>query len=120
MIYGVGTDLVEMDRVMDACAKEAFLNRVYTESERREALKIPKRLAGDFAVKEAVSKAMGTGFTGFGPIDIEVLRDPLGKPYVVLHGTAKEIAEQSGIAAIHVSISDTESLVTAYAVAETR
>ena len=55
------------------------------------------RLAGDFAVKEAVSKVFGTGFRGFGLLDIEVLRDELGKPWVRLHGGAKKLADSPKI-----------------------
>ena len=75
-------------------------------------------LAGDFACKEAVAKCFGTGFRGFRPIDIEVLRDELGKPYVVLHGAARTLYEQLGGHSIQVSISDTKELVIAFAILE--
>ena len=54
MIVGIGTDLIEIERIKKACEKEAFLVRVYTEEERRQAGGNASRLAGDFAVKEAV------------------------------------------------------------------
>ena len=76
------------------------------------------RLAGDFAVKEAVSKVFGTGFRGFGLLDIEVLRDEFGKPWVQLHGGAKKLADSLKITRIHVSITNTGSLASAYAVGE--
>lgn len=120
MIYGVGTDLTEPERIARACRRETFTHRVFTERERREAAVRSRRLAGDFAVKEAVAKALGTGFRDFGPLDIEVLRDELGKPYVELHGGALELAERLGIGNIHVSLTDTDSLVCAFAVAECR
>ena len=118
MIFGVGTDLVEISRVLKACEKEAFLNRVFTENERRQAFSDKKRFAGDFAVKESVAKAMGIGFNGIGFSDIEVLRNELGKPYVILHGKALTFCREHGINEIHVSIADTNTLVTAFAVAE--
>ncbi len=118
MIVGIGTDMVEMERVRKACGKRAFTERVYTEEERRQAGENVSRLAGDFAVKEAVSKALGTGFRGFMPWDIEVLRDELGKPYVKLYGGAKERAEELGIGRIHVSITNTKEYAAAFAVAE--
>lgn len=118
MIIGVGTDLVEIERMKKACEKEAFLLRVYTEEERRQAGKQFSRLAGNFAVKEAVAKVFGTGFRSFGPAEIEVLRDDLGKPYVLLYGGAKELAEQLGITALHVSITNTVEYALAYAVGE--
>lgn len=101
-----------------ACAKEAFLLRVYTEDERRQAEGKLSVLAGTFAVKEAVAKVLGTGFRTFMPIDIEVLRDELGKPYVKLHGKAGELAREKGIARIEVSISDTKEHAMAFAVGE--
>ena len=115
MIVGIGTDLVEIERIKKACEKEAFLVRVYTEEERRGNA---SRLAGDFAVKEAVSKVFGTGFRGFGLLDIEVLRDEFGKPWVQLHGGAKKLADSLKITRIHVSITNTGSLASAYAVGE--
>ncbi|MFQ8841687.1 MAG: holo-ACP synthase [Clostridium fessum] len=81
--------------------------RIYTEEERRQAGGRCPGLAGDFAVKEAVSKVFGTGFRGFGLLDIEVLRDELGKPWVRLHGGAKKLADSLKITRIHVSITNT-------------
>ena len=118
MIVGIGTDLVEITRVKKACEKQAFLSRIFTEEECRQAGGKISRLAGNFAVKEAVSKALGTGFRSFMPGDIEVLRDELGKPYVNLYRGAKELADQLGVAAIHVSISNAEEYAVAYVVAE--
>ena len=118
MIVGIGTDLIESERVVTACRKQAFLQRAYTERERREASDNLRRLAGDFAVKEAVSKALGTGFSGFGPGDIEVLRDELGKPYVCLYRGALARAGKIGADRIHVSITDTADHTLAFAVAE--
>lgn len=122
MIVGIGTDLVEIARVKKACEKQAFLSRIYTEEERRQAegtggFRI-SRLAGDFAVKEAVAKALGTGFRKFMPVDIEVLRDALGKPYVVLYREAEKLSREMGIERIHVSITNEKEYALAYVVAE--
>lgn len=76
------------------------------------------RLAGNFAVKEAVAKVFGTGFRTFGPREIEVLRDELGKPYVMLYGKAEETAKRLGIKKLFVSISNTAVYASAYAVGE--
>lgn len=124
MIVGIGTDLVEIARVKKACEKQAFLSRIYTEEERRQAegtggFRI-SRLAGDFAVKEAVAKALGTGFRKFMPVDIEVLRDALGKPYVVLYREAGKLSREMGIERIHVSITNEKEYALAYVVAEGR
>ncbi len=118
MIIGVGTDLIEIERIKKACGKEAFLSRVYTEEERRQAGGKASRLAGNFAVKEAVSKVFGTGFRSFELKDIEVLRDELGKPYVKLYRGAESLAEDLHICRIHVSITNTEEYVMAFAVGE--
>lgn len=118
MIVGIGTDLTEIARIEKACGKQSFLSRIYTEEECRLAGGSISRLAGNFAVKEAVSKALGTGFRAFMPIDIEVLRDKLGKPYVNLYGGAKERAREMGVEKIHVSITNTEEYAQAFAVAE--
>jgi len=118
MLTGVGCDLIEIERVKKACEKEVFLMRVYTEEERRQADGRISVLAGTFAVKEAVAKVLGTGFRTFTPIDVEVLRDELGKPYVILHENARKTAEEKNVRRIEVSISDTKELVMAFAVGE--
>ena len=115
MITGVGTDLVEIRRVEKACQRKSFLARVYTEEECRQAGENISRLAGNFAVKEAVTKVFGTGFRGVEPKEIEVLRDTMGKPYVCLHGKAQVIAEEMGISNILVSISNTAEYAMAFA-----
>lgn len=118
MIVGIGTDIVEIARVEKACERQAFVSRVYTEEECRQAGGKISRLAGNFAVKEAVAKSFGLGFRKFMPGDIEVLRDKLGKPYVVLYHEAKKISEELGITRIHVSISNTKDYAVAYVTAE--
>ena len=118
MIVGTGTDLIEIERVRKACERPAFLQKVFTENERREASDNIRKLSGDFAVKEAVAKALGTGFVKFGPSDIEVQRDPMGKPYVTLYGGALKRAGEIGADNIQVSISDTMHYALAFAIAE--
>lgn len=120
MVIGVGTDLVEIHRIKRACERDSFVAYTFTEEERRQAGESVSRLAGDFAVKEAVSKSLGTGFRGFGPKDIEVLRDDLGKPYVKLYGEAGRLAARQGIEGIFVSISNTGDHALAFAVAQGR
>lgn len=118
MIIGLGIDLIEIDRIKKACEKEAFLMRYYTEKELSSLEGNTRALAGNFAVKEAVSKVFGTGFRGFTPIDIEVLRDDKGKPFVRLYGQAQIIANTLEIKQIHVSISNTKTHTTAMAIGE--
>ena len=118
MILGVGTDLVEIERIRKACERDSFVVRTFTETECRQAGGHASKFAGSFAVKEAVAKALGTGFRTFMPIDIEVIRDELGKPCVRLYRGAKKLAEELGAVRIEVSISNTETLAMAFAVAE--
>lgn len=118
MILGVGTDMVEIGRMEKACKRDAFLKHAFTSEERRQAEGSPSKLAGNFAVKESVAKVFGTGFRSFMPGEVEVLRDGLGKPYVVLHGGAKAMAKQMGIRKIWVSITNTRELAVAFAVGE--
>ena len=118
MIYGIGTDLVEVNRVLKACDKQAFLNRIFTLSEKELILKDKRKAPGNFAVKEAVVKMFGTGFRQVSPNHIEVLRDELGKPFVNLYDAALHYAKQAGITKIHVSISNTKEYASAYVVGE--
>jgi len=86
MINGVGIDIIEVDRIEKILAsKENFLTRNFTKAELEFNAK-PESVAGNFAAKEAFSKALGTGFRGFGLSDVEVLRDELGAPFIVFRG----------------------------------
>ena len=121
MIIGIGTDLLEIPRMARALAKPRFAQRMFSQEE----LALWERrgrsaavLAGNFAAKEAVVKALGTGFAGIRPSEVEILRDAAGAPYAVLNGHARAVAEERGIARFHVSISNTETLCVAYVIAE--
>lgn len=118
MIIGIGTDLIEIERIKKACSNHVFFMRCFTEKERALIGDNVRTAAGNFAVKEAVAKAFGTGFRGFELKDIEVLRDDLGKPYVNLYGGAKKKAEELHIKSLHTSISNIKELASAYVVAE--
>ena len=118
MIYGIGTDLIEVERVRRAYEKESFRTRVYTKKEQQLIAGNAQRAAGNFAVKESVVKAFGTGFGKISPIDIEVLRETSGKPYVVLYGPAKELLEAEHIQQVYVSISNTKEYAVGYVVME--
>lgn len=118
MISGIGVDLIEIERVGKACKREGFLKRFFTEEEIKLIDSNWQKAAGNFAVKEAVAKMLGTGFRGFSPKDIEVLRDSSGKPYVNLYGKAAQIAKDQQISAIHVSITNTKDYANAFVVGE--
>lgn len=118
MIIGIGTDMIEIERVVKACEKEAFLLRAFTDKELLLIEQNKQKAADNFAVKEAVAKVFGTGFRGIELTEIEVLRDELGKPYVKLYGKAKELAQQLGIEKLHVSITNTKEFASAFVVGE--
>ena len=102
MILGVGMDLCQIERIEKAIAKPRFMERVFTPAERAriEAAGGVRRgeiAAGTFAAKEAVAKALGTGFAGFFADAVEVLPDALGRPCCVLTGGAlKRASELAG------------------------
>lgn len=118
MILGIGTDIIEIKRIEKACDKAAFLKRTFTQEECRQAKGNVSKLAGNFAVKEAVSKVLGTGFRSFMPEHIEVLRNELGKPYVNLYGGARVLADELGITRMLVTISNTKEICVAFAIGE--
>ncbi|WP_113674712.1 holo-ACP synthase [Vallitalea guaymasensis] len=121
MIKGIGNDIIEISRIEKAILNKRFLEKYFTLNENKLFETKNYRgetIAGNFAVKEAVSKVLGTGFVNFTPIDVEVLRDDKGKPYVVLYNGAKDLARQLDISMIHVSISHSRDNVTAIAVGE--
>lgn len=118
MIIGIGTDLIEIERIRRACEREAFLVRCFTSEEIAMIQGEASRAAGNFAVKEAVSKVLGTGFRAFDLKAIEVLRNPQGKPYVRLYGNAALLGNQLGITRLHVSITNTKDYAQAFAVGE--
>ncbi len=106
-----GIDLVLSRRIEQMWREHAerFLDRIYTTAEQRYCLdaKNPaERLSGRFAVKEAVLKALGTGWRGGIEFrDVETLPDPYGRPIVTLYGKASELARTLGIRLFLVSIS---------------
>lgn len=120
-MYGIGTDLVEIKRIEKAIKKESFLNRYFTPAEINYFLSKNMRaesVAGAFAAKEAVVKALGTGFSTFTPECIEILHMSNGMPYVKLYAKALDLAESLNIIKIHISISHTDELAMAFALAE--
>ena len=87
MIVGIGNDIIEIERIEKAISKEGFKDKIYTQRELENIKKRGNRAetyAGVFSAKEAISKAIGTGVREFSLIDLEILNDDLGKPYVVV------------------------------------
>ncbi len=117
-VLRTGIDLVEIDRLrgLRAEIRQRFLERVFTPLELAEVGASDESLAGRFAVKEAVAKALGTGIGSLGWQQIEVTRGPAGEPELHLHGKAQLAAEQLGLTLWSISISHTRSHAVALAV----
>jgi holo-[acyl-carrier protein] synthase len=125
MIAGVGIDLVELGRFEAAVRRQGapFLRRLFTAAERRycdgHRNRIP-HYSARFAAKEAVLKALGTGWTGgIRWTDVEILRESSGSVSVRLAGLARKAASKKRIRRVHLSITHADSHAAAVAVAET-
>jgi holo-[acyl-carrier protein] synthase len=120
MIAGIGVDIVKIERIKTAVDRwgERFMDRVFTEDEKKYSLgkyNPYPHLAARFAYKEALVKALGTGFRmGIKWKDIEMVRNGAGKPEARLHGAVKELADNQNIKDIMVSISHDTDYAIAY------
>ena len=124
MIYGIGVDLVEVGRMERAITRSGprLVERLYTADERAycRAKRFPYPCyAARFACKEAFLKALGTGLRKHMRWrDIEVRRDPLGKPFLHLRGYLQEHCADAGIRHIHLSLSHSAGHAVAQVVLE--
>ncbi len=123
MIFGIGTDIIEIARVEDKLSRTRGLREKvftpreieYSESRGRSG----QHFAARFAAKEAFLKAMGTGWRGgYRFNDVEIINDGLGKPEVLVHGKIKEFCEANGIRRCHVTLSHSKELAKAVVVLE--
>lgn len=123
-VCGLGVDIVEISRMRDALRRRPRIKeRVFSEDERAycEGRKKPEvHYAMRFAAKEAVLKALGTGFSGMRFRDVEVIRDERGRPSVRLAGKAADVAAAAGVLEVHLSLSFTRDNAVASAVAITQ
>ena len=124
MIYGIGTDLVDLERIKKMKSLSAFAKQILGDQELEKfAERTEERnysyLGKQFAAKEAFVKALGTGFKDpVFPKDIQILRNSAGKPEVLLSGKAKSYVENLGIIKSHVSLADESNHLLAFAVLE--
>ncbi len=125
MIFGIGTDIVEVSRIEESLARfgEAFAQRILTEREwlafEKSATKA-RFLAKRFAAKEAFSKALGTGLRAPATFqNIGVDHDDLGKPVFDLGPALQAYLDDRRIVACHLSVSDEKALAAAFVVLET-
>jgi holo-[acyl-carrier protein] synthase len=123
VIIGIGTDIIAISRIKKAIeANEHFVDKIYTPQEiaycSSRAHKA-ESYAARFAAKEAVMKALGTGWDGIvNWVDIEVLPDEKGCPQVSLQGGAKQLSQNKGVKEVHVSLSHEKDYAVAYVVLE--
>ena len=115
----IGIDMIEIGRIESAIkkGKKRFLHRIYTDAELYASGDKVSALAGRFAGKEAVMKALGTGIKGIGWRDIEILSNSDGKPLVHLYGNALNKAREFGLNEFCISLSDTKQYAIAAVIA---
>ena len=125
MVFGVGTDIVQIRRIEDTWKRygEHFSSRLLLDEE-RELFEKTKRavrfLAMRFAIKESVVKAMGTGFAhGVWLRDVGITSNNWGRPLVIWSERGQRVCDRLGIGPGHVSLTDDAGLVIAFAVVET-
>lgn len=122
-IIGHGIDLIDLDKFAGLIddPETDFVTRCFTDAELTDAGDGPdriRRLAGRFAAKEAIAKALGTGFDGkVAPHEIEIRNRPSGRPEVVLHSAAADVATNLGISSWQLSISHADTAAVASAIA---
>lgn len=124
MIIGSGIDLTEIARIQQSIDRygKRFLDRIYTAAEQAYCLRkrnAAESFAARFAAKEAGAKALGTGISyGVGWLEIEVVREPSGRPTIRFLGRAAEFATRLGVAHAALSLTHTASLAMASVVLE--
>lgn len=124
MIVGIGVDRILIERIERSLDRfgDRFIQRVFTDAEYQQAVNkgnTGRRLAMLFAAKEAVSKALGTGFhQGVTPRLIETIHLSSGKPEINLYGSALAKANSLNVSQVHLSLTDDDGVAMAYAIAE--
>jgi holo-[acyl-carrier protein] synthase len=123
LVFGIGTDIIEIGRVEEKLRRTGGLKtRVFTPREITYCegkAKSAQHYAARFAAKEAFLKAIGTGWSrGYRFVDIEILNNEQGKPQIVLQGKVKDFCEENGITGFHVSLSHIKDLAKAVVVLE--
>lgn len=111
MLLRTGVDLIEIQRIEEVIARHGkrYLERVYTAAELDEAHQQTESLAGRFAAKEAVAKALGTGIGEVGWKEIEILGDDQNAPTLRLYGAAERVSRDLGLSVWSLSISHSMS-----------
>ena len=121
MVIGTGIDIIEVSRVRKASERAGFLERIFTVAEKQYFERMnfnPQTIAGMFAAKEAIAKALAVGFNGVKWRDIEILHDENGAPYTMLSCGALDRMNELCGKRVLVSISHIKELAVAQAILE--
>jgi holo-[acyl-carrier protein] synthase len=122
MIFGIGIDNIEVERVKKQLDNNSFKEKIFSEREIEYCMSkknYAESFAARFAAKEAFFKAIGTGWRGgLSFQEIEVTNDDLGKPQIRLHGKAKQFAQKNELDTIHVSLTHIKSIAGAVVIIE--
>ena len=124
MIFGIGTDIVDLDRIKAMKSHDDFASKILgpLEMEKYKKLKEDSKilyLGKQFAAKESLVKALGTGFRDpIFPKDIQVLRNDVGKPEVIFSDAVESYVQDLGITKSHVSLADESNHLIAFAILE--
>ncbi len=118
MIVGSGVDLIEIGRIAAAAQNPRFRERVYTPGELADSKGAAHRLAGFFAAKEALLKAMGTGLSSFSWREMEVGHNELGAPRFTVNGKVRDFLAAKRVTRIHLSISHSREYAVAQVILE--
>lgn len=121
MIAGIGTDIVEVERIKRAIEKEALKQKAFSvrEIEYCDKDKSGESYAARAAGKEAFFKALGTGWRDkMGINEVEILNDELGKPFIELSGETLKVFQRKGGGRIHISLSHSKENAVAFVIIE--
>lgn len=122
MIIGIGFDLCAVKRIEEMLKNERFLTRFFAQEEQdyiaSRGLGQAATTAACFAAKEALVKALGTGFSGIAMRDVVVMHHPSGQPYYDLRGEARLRADAMGVTRIHLSLSHEQDMAGAFCTLE--
>jgi holo-[acyl-carrier protein] synthase len=121
LILGIGTDILEVERMKQKLKKQpSFIDGIFTDNEIKYCNQFKnkaERFSARYAAKEALLKAFGTGWRdGVTFKDIDIINDELGKPEIKLSGVAKQIANKLKVTSIHISMSHTKELANAFVI----
>ncbi|MDG1949024.1 MAG: holo-ACP synthase [SAR86 cluster bacterium] len=125
MIFGIGTDIVKVSRFNEMQSLESFAKKCLSIEEllifkKLDGLKQPRYLAKQFCMKEAISKALGTGIRNEVTLpNMTIVRDDLGKPIFTANNDLEIKMNNLGISKTHVSLADEKNYVVAFAILET-